>query len=32
MREVVLYGEQIEVPGWSRPVIDVRGVQLKALE
>ena len=32
LREVRLYGEQIDVPGWSRPVIDVQGLQLKALE
>ncbi|MDX9980138.1 MAG: SH3 domain-containing protein [Lentisphaeria bacterium] len=32
MREVVLYGEKIEIPGWSRPVLDVRGIQLKTLE
>lgn len=32
MREVVLYGEKTEIPGWSRPVLDVRGIQLKTLD
>ena len=32
LREVRLYGDQVEVPGWSRPVIDVRGMQLKVAE
>lgn len=32
MREVILHGELIEIPGWSRPVLDVRGIQLKTLD
>ncbi len=32
LREVRLYGDKTEVRGWSRPVIDVRGIQLKTLE
>jgi SH3-like domain-containing protein len=32
LREVRLYGTKIDVPGWSRPVIEVKGIQIKTLE
>jgi hypothetical protein len=32
LREVRLYGDKVEIPGWSRPVIEVKGVQIKTLD